>query len=303
MRQHISADFRVGPGSYGQIPPTPPDVSNSLMRFLEHPYAARADCRQPPSATHSEEAQWQGWRARRLSPVSPSRTGYPAPPSLSWVPWARVPHRPGQDTHLALGTMLSQDCHLSIRGRFTRRWLPHTLPASTKRQTALPGCRVAPVNACPAPAPRWGSDPSPKRGQSCCLPFLQSTFPPVGGGSRGWGQRIPVLSEALACPKALGVVPSGPILNSDSWLLPFWLSVSFWLLASRFSLLASDSWLLPFCLILASGFWLLTSDSSPPGTGSGVESVTPPSHAADWPPDSHEHPRVDSILTYGFTAG
>ena len=90
-----------------------------------------------------------------------------------------------------------------LSGRFARRSLPDTLPASvafvvsltgswsgwkppdharafghpvplsgslTRRQVALPSSRVTPMDACPALRPRWCPDCSPLRLQDCCLP-------------------------------------------------------------------------------------------------------------------------------------
>ena len=91
---------------------------------------------------------------------------------------------------------------LPISGRFARRSLPDTLPASARswyplrahgqveapdharafahpvphsgdvarRQMALPSSRVTPVKTCPALRPRWGPEHSPSRLQDCCLP-------------------------------------------------------------------------------------------------------------------------------------
>jgi hypothetical protein len=93
---------------------------------------------------------------------------------------------------------------LPVSGRFARRSLPDTLPASvrswcphrlvirsklpdrarafgrpvphsgimTRRQVALPSSRVTPVNACPALRPRWCPGRSPWRALDCCLPVL-----------------------------------------------------------------------------------------------------------------------------------
>jgi len=120
-------------GGYPTGPPTVPDVSNSLIRFVSI---------HPASAVRITS---------RLTRPAGAELGYPSPvprilfgrlvgsksfPSLLPVPRSarpRLPSRGSLGPHFPtlIGTMLSYACPLSVSGRFACCSLPHTLSASS----------------------------------------------------------------------------------------------------------------------------------------------------------------------------
>ena len=192
-------------GGYPTGPPTVPDVSNSLIRFvsLQAANAVRITSRltRPPGAELGYPSLVTRIPLRRLVgsksfpsllPVTRSaRLRFPSGGSL------RPPFPPFP------GPGLGYDCPVSLSGRFAaaRSPIPCLLPPfvsrpavgwewealhqrqgscsaatpalpalRTRRPWALPSSRVPPLRPCPALRPRWRPIPLPERGGDCCLP-------------------------------------------------------------------------------------------------------------------------------------
>ena len=119
-------------GGYPTGPPTVPDVSNSLIRFV------------------SIRAASAVWITSRLTKPAGAELGYPSPvarillrrlvgsmsfPSLLPPTRSARPRLPsrgslGPPFPTFCGTMLSYDCPVPVSGRFACRSLPNTLSAS-----------------------------------------------------------------------------------------------------------------------------------------------------------------------------
>ncbi len=117
-------------------------------------------------------------------------------PSLSWVPWASVPHLPQYYATLRLPSGPLRVLRLSLVPRYlacfslfvvspqgswagrsaqrTPGLLVTRSPSpgvASRRQMALPSSRVPPMQTCPALRPRWCPAHSPYCAQNCCLPM------------------------------------------------------------------------------------------------------------------------------------
>jgi hypothetical protein len=172
-------------GGYPTGPPTVPDVSNSLIRFVSIRAAltVRITSRltKPPGAELGCPSPVTGNPLRRL-------VGSMSFPSILPVTHSTRPRLPsggsrGPDFPTFAGTMLSYDCPMPVSGRFAWRSLPNTLAAplvcvpsrarrqpeavcprqgswsagppalpacSPRRHVALPSSRASPVTPCPA---------------------------------------------------------------------------------------------------------------------------------------------------------
>jgi hypothetical protein len=118
-------------GGYPTGPPTVPDVSNSLIRFVSIRAAGtvRITSRltKPPGAELGYPSPVTRNPLRRL-------VGSKSFPSLLPVPRStrpRLPSRGSLGSHFPtfVGTMLGYDCPVPLSGRFACRALPHTLSA------------------------------------------------------------------------------------------------------------------------------------------------------------------------------
>jgi hypothetical protein len=169
-------------------PPTDPDVSNSLIRFVSNQKLASArlgltrnlpasgaqlgypGLRNCWSSSALDELIGYGWRPQRVFRPPAQRTLCPVSPSLRWVHWVSVPHHPRRSSS-TIGTMLHYDNQLplSVASLLARDPIPGVIQCIPRKQLALPSYRVAPVNTCPALRPRWYPSRLPYRTQDCCL--------------------------------------------------------------------------------------------------------------------------------------
>jgi hypothetical protein len=234
-------------GGYPTGPPTVPDVSNSLIRFvsIRAVLAVQITSRltKPPGAELGCPSPVAENPLRRLV----GSKSFPSVLPATRSPRPRLPSGGsfGPPFPTFCGTMLSYDCPVPLSGRFACRSLPHTLAASsvcvplrarwppealchrqgswstgtpalpavlTRRHVALPSSRVPPVTPCPALRPRWSPWPSPCRASDCCLPLV----PPRRLWLPSLRCAVILLSTTILIsglnPTAWGLAPSGSVL-------------------------------------------------------------------------------------------
>jgi hypothetical protein len=206
VRKRAAVTWPGRAGGYPTGPPTVPDVSNSLIRFVSIHTAGTVWITSKLTRPAGAELGYPSPVARRLLRRLVGSMSFPSVLPATRSARLRLPSGGSLGLHFPTltGSMLSYDCPLPVSGRFTCRSRPDTLFASsvcvssagswplrssyahawptwspgtplpgsyTRRQGALPSSQVPPVRACPALRPRWSPRCSPGRAADCCLPL------------------------------------------------------------------------------------------------------------------------------------